>query len=232
MPIIAEAPLPDYIVSDLPGEEKVLGHSIPVNTDRWQKELALRDLPPLEGKLSGTGWVSVSRRDVLELGSREITPENVFQLHYYSYAWGLGNKARNLPKRLDGIAKDQERAADLLLSAWTAVRGGEPAEEVYGILTTPRGGARITWFGPAFSTKFLYFAQGISTQPHYVILDETVASNLSDVWEAAPTDSWYPDAYGRYCTFMSRWADLATEQLNGERKVRADEIEYAVFKRR
>ncbi|WP_175460517.1 hypothetical protein [Arthrobacter sp. ok909] len=27
-------------------------------------------------------------------------------------------------------------------------------------MTTDRGAGRIPWFGPAFSTKFLYFAQG------------------------------------------------------------------------
>lgn len=231
MPIDSEAPLPSYVSGSLPGLETVIDHRIRVDASRWQKGLAARGLPPLEGVLADPGRILVSRGDVFALGSREITQENAFQLLYYSMAWGLGGKARNLPKRLDGLAEDQEKAAELLVKAWTTARRGEPAEDVYSILTTSKGKARVTWFGPAFSTKFLYFAQGPEVPPRYVILDEQVAGHLHEVWPGAPTDSWYPDTYGRYCAFMSRWADLATDELNGERKVRADEIEYAVFHR-
>ena len=206
-------------------------HSIAVDGARWQDALELRGLPPLKGILASAGLTSVSRGDVFELGARPSTPENAFQLLYYSLAWGLGRRARNLHKRLDGLAEDQERAAELLVAAWAAVRDGEPAEDVYGILATSKGKAQIPWFGPAFSTKFLYFAQGAGVPPRYVILDAVVASNLVDVWPGAATGSWHPDTYDRYCCVMSRWADLATEELNGERKVRADEIEYAVFHR-
>lgn len=231
MPIDSDAPLPSYVSGSLPGVETVMKHSIKVDGSRWQKALADRGLPALEGALADPGLTFVSRGDVFEIGARDITPENAFQLLYYSLAWGLGRKARNLPKRLDGLAKNQQRAAELLVDAWTAVRSCEPPEDVYSVLTTSKGRARITWFGPAFSTKFLYFAQGPDLPPRCVILDEVVSTNLADVWPGVRKDSWYPDTYERYCTFMSRWADLATDELNGERKVRADEIEYAVFHR-
>lgn len=231
MPIDSEAPLPSYVSGSLPGVETVMNHAIQVDGSRWQKALANRGLPALEGALADPGLTFVSRGDVFELGAREITAENAFQLLYYSLAWGLGRRGRKFNKRLDGLAEDQERTAELLVEVWAAVRRNEPAEDVYSILTTPKGKARITQFGPSFSTKFLYFAQGPGVPPRYVILDEKVASHLHEVWPGAPTAGWHPAAYGRYCTFMSRWADLAADELNGERKVRADEIEYAVFHR-
>ncbi|WP_404321200.1 hypothetical protein [Arthrobacter luteolus] len=232
MPIDSDAPLPSYVSGSLPGVETVMNHRIRVDGSRWQKALADRGLPALEGALADPGLTFVSRSDVFELGAREIAPENAFQLLYYSLAWGLGRKARNLPKRLDGLAEDRERTAELLVDAWTAVRSREPAEDIYSILATPKGKARIPQFGPAFSTKFLYFAQGPTVPPRYVILDKVVATNLHEVWPGAPKAGWYPDTYERYCAFMSRWADLATDELHGERTVRADEIEYAVFHRR
>lgn len=64
-----------------------------------------------------------------------------------------------------------------------------------------------------------------------VILDEVVVTDLHEVWPGAKTAGWYPDTYVRYCSFIGRWADLATDELNGERKVRADEIDYALFHR-
>ncbi|MCC3265900.1 hypothetical protein [Arthrobacter gengyunqii] len=158
-----------------------MNHSIEADGNRWQKALADRDLPALEGPLSNPGLTFVSRGDVFELGAREITPENAFQLLSYSLAWGLGMRARNFNKRLDGLAEDPERAAKLLVRAWTVVRSGERAEDVYSILTTSKGKAWITQFGPAFSTKFLYFAQGPDVPPRYLILDEKVASHLHEV---------------------------------------------------
>lgn len=232
MPIAADAPLPSYVFGFLPGEETVMGHSIQVDGSRWQKALAARGLPALEGALEAPGLTRVSRRDVFDIGARYITPENAFQLLYYSLACGLGRKAPYLHQRLDGLAENQDRTAELLADAWTAVRSGEPAEDVYSNLTTTGGKGRIAHFGPAFSTKFLYFAQGPGVPPRYFILDEVVVTNLHEVWPGAPTAGWYPDTYGRYCTFISRWADLASDELNGERKVRADEIEYAVFHRK
>ncbi|MBD7996653.1 hypothetical protein H9639_15245 [Arthrobacter sp. Sa2CUA1] len=232
MPIAANTPLPSYVSGFLPGEETVMGQSIQVDASRWQKALADRGLPSLEGILASPGLRHVSRRVVFELGARDITPENAFQLLYYSLAWGLGKRARKFNKRLDGLAEDQENTAKLLTEAWTAVRSGEPAEVVYSTLTTSRGKARIPQFGPAFSTKFLYFAQGPDIPPRYVILDKVVAGSLHEAWPGAPKAGWYPDAYGRYCSFISRWADLATEEINGARKVRADEIEFTLFTRK
>ncbi|WP_104055650.1 MULTISPECIES: hypothetical protein [unclassified Arthrobacter] len=230
--INADAPLPEDLFAALPGEDAVLGHAIAVNCDRWQDALSTRGLPPLQGALAGPGVTKVSRGDVFELGVREITPPNAFQLLYYSLAWGLGGRAPRLHQRLNALAAHQDRAGELLVDAWQAVRNGESAQDVYGVLTTDRGAGRIPWLGPAFSTKFLYFAQGQDVPPRYLILDQVVARNLSDVWPGAPKAAWFPDTYARYCAVAGSWAEQATERLDGSRKVRADEIEFVLFNRR
>ncbi|MCC3273508.1 hypothetical protein MUK71_01290 [Arthrobacter zhangbolii] len=230
--INADAPLPEDLFAAFPGEDAVMGHEIAVNCDRWQDALSTRGLPPLQGVLAGPGITKVSRADVFELGGREITPSNAFQLLYYSLAWGLGRRAPRLHQRLNALAAHQDRAEELLVEAWQGVRSGESAQDVYGVLTTDKGKGRIPWFGPAFSTKFLYFAQGQEAPPRYLILDQVVARNLSDVWPGAPTAAWFPDTYARYCAVTGSWAEQATERLDGARKVRADEIEFVLFKRR
>lgn len=229
--INADARLPQDLFAALPGKDAVMGHDVAVNCDRWQEALSARGLPPLQGVLADAGVTKISRADVFELGSREITPSNAFQLLYYSLAWGLGGRAPRLHQRLNALAAHQDRAENLLVDAWRAVRNGEPAQKVYGVLTTDRGAGRIPWFGPAFSTKFLYFAQGSEVPPLYVILDQVVARNLADVWPGAPKNAWFPDTYDRYCAVAGSWAEQATERLDGARKVRADEIEFVLFNR-
>lgn len=228
--IDVDAPLPIELFAALPGQEAVLAQSVPVNAGRWREAITSRGLPPLQGKLAEPGLTSVSRAEVFSLADREATVENAFQLLYYSLAWGLGSRAPRLHARLDALAADQERAGELLVAAWEKARTGAPAVEVYSVLTTGRGAGRIRWFGPAFSTKFLYFAQGAASVPRYVILDAVVAGNLKAAWPGASSGAWFPETYGRYCELLANWAEQATDRLGGSRKVRADEIEYTLFK--
>lgn len=226
------APLPDDIFARLPGSSAVLSHSVSVDSDRWTRALAARGLPAAQGKLAGAGRTSVTRKEVFDIGDQTPTVENAFQLFYYSLAWGLGTRAPRLHQRLDGLAAHQEKAGQLLVAAWTLVQDGAPPGEAYRTLTTDRGAGRIPWFGPAFSTKFLYFAQGSTVHPQHVILDQVVTRNLRlDAWPQAPTAGWWPETYERYCRLLERWAYQAGDRLGGARRVRADEIEIALFRR-
>ncbi|TDK26612.1 hypothetical protein E2F48_05335 [Arthrobacter crusticola] len=227
-----KAPLPDDILSNLPGQDAVLGHVVTVDGERWRKALAARRLPTVAGKLAHDGRTTVTRQEVFDLGDQTPSLEGAFQLLYYSLAWGLGPRASRLNQRLDGLAAHQDRAGELLISAWTSVKNGAPTEDSYGLLTTDRGAGRIPWFGPAFSTKFLYFAQGSVTQPRTLILDQVVSRNLhADVWPKGPTAAWWPETYQRYCTLLANWAAQASENSRVQRAVRADEIELALFRR-
>lgn len=224
--------LPGDVLAQLPGAPAVMSHTVSVESDRWERALTSRGLPPAQGKLAGIGRISVTRKEVFDFGDRTPTVENAFQLFYYSLAWGLGTRAPRLHQRLDGLAAHREKAGQLLVSAWTLVQDGVPIRDAYGTLTTDRGAGRIPWFGPAFSTKFLYFAQGSTLNPRHVILDQVVSRNLRrDAWPQAPTAGWWPETYERYCGLLGRWADQAGERLDDPRPVRADEIELALFRR-
>lgn len=226
------ADLPDDVLAKLPGSSAVLNHAVSVDGVRWKRELTARGLPLVQGKLGERGRTTVTRKEVFDLGKQVPTVANAFQLFYYSLAWGLGTRAPRLHQRLDGLSAQQEKAGQRLVSAWTLVQAGAPLRDAYGALTTDRGAGRIPWFGPAFSTKFLYFAQGSAVNPQHVILDQVVSRNLRlDAWPEAPTAGWWPETYERYCGLLGRWADQATERLDGARRVRADEIEITLFRR-
>lgn len=226
------APLPDDIFANLPGAAAVMNHAVSVDSDRWQRALAARDLWPAEGKLGSGQHISVTRKELFDLGDQDRIVANAFQLLYYSLAWGLGTRAPRLHQRLDSLTAQEEKAGQLLLDAWTLVRDEAPIREAYGALTSNRGAGRIPWFGPAFSTKFLYFAQGSAARPRYLILDQVVATNLCpDPWPEAPTEGWWPETYERYGRLLGRWADQATQRLGGARRVRPDEIELTLFRR-
>lgn len=226
------ARLPQDILHALPGPKAVMRHGVDVDAARWRAELSKRDLPALTGTLGSVDRVSLTRRDVFEIGDRERTADNAFQLFYYSLAWGLGVKAPRLHHRLDNFASHREEASQLLVSAWNAVRDETSTKEAFSILITDEGAGRIPWFGPAFSTKFLYFAQGADAEPKHLSLDRDVAANLArDAWPDATTDVWVPEVYEQYCALLSRWADEASEDSGVDRQVRADEVELALTRR-
>jgi hypothetical protein len=216
-------PLPNDVYERLPGREAVLDQKIKVGSARWRKAISARNLPLPVGKLGKSEDILLSRSDVFDVADRTPTPESAFQLLWYSLAWGLGPRAPRLHARLDAIADDRKRASRLLTDAWlSALDGGDP-ETTYRILTTDRGAARIKWLGPAFSTKFLYFAQGHAMAAKYLILDKVVATKLqSTAWPDAPTAAWWPSTYGSYCVLMQHWATAASDKL--DREVSPDEI--------
>jgi hypothetical protein len=70
-----------------------------------------------------------------------------------------------------------------------SVRASTDPKNAYRILTTERGAGRISMLGPAFATKFLYFAQGPEAHPHLLILDKVVATKLRlFAWPNSPTE--------------------------------------------
>jgi hypothetical protein len=224
-----DAPLPEDIYRRLPSRAKVLSHAVSVDAARWKRELSARGLRGPIGKLNGAGVVQLRRGDVFSIADQEPSPELAIHLLWYSLAWGLGTRAPRLHARLNGIAEDERKAGNLLAEAWELVRKEADAEKAYSVLTTDKGKGRIKWLGPAFSTKFLYFAQGSTTAPSYLILDAVVARNLrATAWPSAPSTAWWPSTYGAYCLLMKNWAEEA--QLRSGNETSPDQIELAVFR--
>jgi hypothetical protein len=225
-----DAPLPDHVYNRLTSRVPVLNQSVKVDATRWQQALHIRRMPMPVGKLASRGQVALTRADVFAVADQDPEPEAAIQLLWHTLAWGLGPRAQRLHARLDAIA-DQDGASKRLVEAWVSVRDGDDPKTSYQILTTDRGASRIRWLGPAFSTKFLYFAQGQAVAPTHLMLDNVVATNLqATAWPDAPTAGWWPITYGSYCALMQGWAAEASGRSG--REVSADEIEFTVFKDR
>lgn len=227
---IRNVPLPDAVSAKLPsGRDALLAHRVKVDSDRWRRELSLRHLPAPTGLLGGYGMVQISRKDLFKMADMEPTPDRALQLLFASLAWGLGTKGSYIKARLDGVAKGRNGAADLLVNAWEHVRQGFDARSCYEDLITQRGAGRILGNGPAFASKFLYFAQDRHATPRCLILDRVVAGQLRKlgVWPTAQSGGWPPSTYAKYCELTSRWASEATTRAHHQ--VEADEVEYALF---
>ncbi|RFZ63006.1 hypothetical protein DE4576_04945 [Mycobacterium marinum] len=63
--------------------------------------------------------------------------------------------------------------------------------------------------GPAFFTKYLYFAGGGQPQHPCAILDANVALALQKTcgWTSLPLKGWLASAYQRYATLLQMWVD-------------------------
>jgi hypothetical protein len=192
-----------------------------VGQDWWQRRLTEHRL---EGDLFLTVDGRLGRRELFALGAEAgSSPEAARRLLWASCAWGTGPSQRGNRRRIRGVAADSDRLGELLAEA--VGRAADDPVEAYEVLRPGRNA--INGLGPAFFTKFLYFAG--DGHRGALILDARVASRLrrSCGWASLiGTTSWPVTTYGRYLRLLHRWAD----ELSSEgRTVHADEIELQLF---
>lgn len=133
--------------------------------------------------------------------------ESLLTFLWHVLAWGSGRSRRNNDLRIVSARTN----GPLLREAFDAARAGDP-RAAYGTLIRS-GGAVIPQLGPAFFSKFLYFASE-RTHPRCLILDARVAQSLLGLgWSMAPTYpgptfsyNWYTDTYVSYCGLLGSWA--------------------------
>lgn len=224
-----DVPFPVELVDRLPSVGEVLAHRASgLSGSRWSSAIAEASLPAPTGQMATDGYFSLSRAEIFDHASGEITGDNALQLLYLSLAWGLGSKGFRMSSKMRGIGQsDAAVAKATLMEAWAAVREGRTPAECYEVLLTPKGRPRIKQLGAAFATKYLYFAAGNSA-PTTPILDAVVANALRALaWDRAPTTAWWSSTYASYSELVTRWADEAGEII-GE-PVRLDQIEKMLF---
>lgn len=145
-----------------------------------------------------------SRADVFGLADDALaSPRGAEKLLWNAVAWGAGKKPRLIRKRIASVAADRLRLSELMRQA--AVLSRTDPVEAYALLR-PRDNA-IKHLGPAFFTKFLYFAGGGEAYHPCCILDDRVAHSLQTAgWQSLPRRSdWWPSTYGRYMDLVTRW---------------------------
>lgn len=221
-------PFPDELQSALEGTRASRVHEqwIGVNPRWWDDALMSRGLPggPLRVTYDSNGRAGISRAAIFELADA-MTPEEVLRLLFHSLAWGGGRRARLMSKRLDSISADHDRAVEALSAAAEAAKTS-PAR-AYDTLY-PSGRTLLKYLGPAFFTKFLYFAGGGAATHPCVILDRVTAGELrARGWDGLRSTGWSVSTYVQYCELLSSWAQEAAERLG--RLVAVDEVERWLF---
>lgn len=204
----------------------------------WNEELATAGFKPnVSVDPNNVGAVELARGHLFTLAETltEGDDEDYLNFLWHVLIWGSGTSARNNRTRIAAFVDPTLRGnrVQLLREATTVAREGSvvSVRNAYGKLIRS-GGGEIPGFGPAFFTKFLYFAgQGDPAHP-CLILDARVASRLYDAgWTSLPrgksrgawtySANWYTDTYASYCELLARWGASAAAS--------PDEIERALF---
>lgn len=193
---------------------EIMGHAIGVDLDWWNVSLRERNLAggpvtgfDTDGEVVTSGKCIITRGHVFDqaVGASE-DPDAALRLLWHALAWGSGSGNRNNTKRMDAVAADSAGSGAVLTAA-AYVCGFYPVE-AYDRLY-PGGRTSISSLGPAFFTKFLYFAGGGASTHPCLILDRRVAASLIQIgWTSLhPDHGWPANTYDRYLQLMSRWRD-------------------------
>lgn len=235
LPDLAALRLPDDAVAwltEASRDDEVVNQSIDVELGWWREALATYEMRggPVTGRrdneLVDTGRAAITRRDLFGLAADAADDdEAALRLLWHTLAWGAGRSARNMRRRLTAVGATPD-VARLLRTAGRAATT-DPAAG-FALLRPGRRSA-IAWLGPAFFTKYLYFAGAGATTHPALILDARVARTLRDRcgWVSlSARGSWSSITYRRYCDLVARWA---AEQRSPDRLVSADLIEKWLF---
>ncbi|OXR39742.1 hypothetical protein B7C42_08181 [Nocardia cerradoensis] len=134
------------------------------------------------------------------------TTDGALTLLWNTLAWGTGRGARNNRRRIAAIASDRDAYAALLLEAAQVSRSDAVA--AYALLRPSPYRNAVRWLGPAFFTKFLYFAGGGRPDHPCCILDYRVAAALRAAgWSGLADSGWSAQVYGRYMRLVRSWRD-------------------------
>lgn len=222
-------PFAEDLVTGLgqPRSVRVYEHWIPVNHEWWNNALTERGLPggPLQVTHDSELGPGISRRSLFELAATTDSADGALGLLWHTLAWGGGKKVRLMSKRLDSVAANPRGAASALRAA--AANAQMSPADAYETLY-PLGCTLLKYLGPAYFTKYLYFAGGGAATHPCAILDSVVAANLRDRgWDGLRSASWSAVTYEQYCDLLACWAREASERLG--RPIAADEVERWLF---
>lgn len=166
----------------------------------------------------GRKWIN--RDDLFVLGQRVRTPDDAIEFYVAVCSWGVGNKARDVYRRIAPLK--QPEAGDRLLRGIAAVQGPHGSARAGFEAFSSTDNAKLKGLGPAFFTKLLYFAAGEPTAGHGghpLILDQKVATAIG--W---PAKTWW--SVEEYTNYL----DLVDETGRMFHPIpRTDCIEYALF---
>ncbi|MFF0232682.1 hypothetical protein [Micromonospora sp. NPDC005254] len=224
-------------------EDLVSGHSIDVVPARW---VNFDRCPPFDADASSR--LSLSRGAVTDVARQCRERELWLPLLVTSFAWGWGSRGFG-PARLRWVLNGKAGLPGLptseiekRLAAAVDALDRRGAGAAYQLLF---GTGRISAFGPAFFTKFLYFAgRTDKARCPALILDARLARQMRGFWQGRAYEPyalngrsarwlwqgprWSPRRYQIYLAFMSRAA--AQLSVSGERWT-SELVELLLFRR-
>jgi hypothetical protein len=183
---------------------------IPWPRDRWDRafpaESVFSTLPPTLDRAQ-------VRQACAEAGASEDAAKSAFLA---TMAWGHGNVGYGA-WRVAETFKDRDPGRQLFDVAVALNRDGPQA--AYRLMA---GASRLHRIGPAFGTKFLYFADSGRHERRALILDRLIAEwlRLNTAFRVNPVP-WAPARYNAYLDQMHEWAEGL--------KVEPDAVELAIF---
>lgn len=186
------------------------------------------DLLPLAQRQDHPTWRRITRGDLFTLCRAADSAVKAVQAYVAVGAWGTGSRVlsrrralkplKELSKtgELDQVGHSLVRAVELAVTqspeaAYLALHGPRNRRTASSATTDGSGGLRVGGLGPAYGTKFLYFAAYDACvaegQRPPLILDSNVAQAVS--WLTGtqwPSGNWLPDTYAAYLDLACSWA--------------------------
>lgn len=185
------------------------------NLEAWSKEFPEHKEFLEELKLEQIGYIDRDLvRNVVQRKLSEGLPQEAFLV---SMIWGYG-EVRYGPYRVRKII-DQKNTDQILVATISALQQGL-IKEAYDTLITngPTG------LGPAFGTKFLYFAAPSNLNPMPLILDKIMADALNEWGSIGYSINSQKNDSKLYLDYCQQMADAADEL-----EIRSDELEEVLF---
>ncbi|GGK58190.1 8-oxoguanine DNA glycosylase OGG fold protein [Nocardia camponoti] len=206
--------VPTWLIQDAERLEEI-STPLRVAVSWWKQRLANAGLEDEMFDASGT----LDREAIFAIAADGIDDgPSARKVLWAALAWGEGNRVFRNPRRVAAVLDDLEVNGKLLVEAANAADPETGYRTLFGA---------IKGLGPAFFTKYLYFAN----PDRFLILDQRVATALHNEcgWTSlSPTTSWPPDTYARYCELLTRWA---AELSEAGFKTSPDQLEYRLFER-
>jgi hypothetical protein len=185
------------------------------DADKWLKEIQLAEIKVILERHPR----AIKRIDIVALAGEageNPAPASIRRVFLATMLWGYTNVGYG-PWRVARMLGNLAQLDRVLSEAHKAIRSSN-IRQAYTSLQD----AHIPYFGPAFFTKFLYFAGlGCGVDHFPLILDSRVMLSLQELLGANAPALGELDDYLQYVACLHEWAELLD--------CRADSIEYLLF---
>ena len=174
--------------------KEIHSHAVEVDLTWWNEALSSHRLAggPVCGDRGGeevdSGRATMTRGNLFQLSAAAVESEEGAQrLLWHALAWGSGLKVRKNLQRMEAVSHLPGGGEALVEAA--ALARAKPVDAYERL--RPRGVNLVAHLGPAFFTKFLYFAGGKAPENPSLILDSVVARALKRRgWSSPGSHGW------------------------------------------